>query len=232
MPRIAVNSTAPQPSRRARDRAAGQSSRSPTHGAVPACLVERRLERVDRRVREDRAVHTLLDRLALLECQLRRVREVEAELVRAHGRPRLDDVLAEHLAERRLQKVRGGVVGHRREPDGPRYDRAHAVGGRKALAAQDEHLVAVEAIRLDQLGANGRVVVSLDPALVGHLATARGIERRLAQLREEGSVAEVLERAELCEHVDLRVADELGRETRRLREIRGALPEPLLPGPA
>ena len=91
---------------------------------------------------------------------------------------------------------------------------SHAVAGREAVAAEDEHLVAVEAVRLDQLRANGRVAVALDPALVGHLAATRGIERRLAQLREERSVAEILERAELREDVDLRVADELGREAR------------------
>ena len=146
--------------------------------------------------------------------------------------PACVDVLAEHLAERRLQEVRRGVVRHRREADAPRDDRPHAVAGREALAAEEQHLVAVEAVRVDELRADRRVVVALDPALVGHLAAARRIERRLAQLREERAVAEILERAELGEDVDLRVADELGREPGRLREVGGALAEPLLPRPA
>ena len=100
------------------------------------------------------------------------------------------------------------------------------------MAAEDEHLVGVEAVGLDQLRANGRVVVALDPAVVGHLAAARGIERRLAQLREERSVAEILEGAELREDVHLRVADELGREPGRLGEVCGTLAEAFLPRPA
>ena len=141
--------------------------------------------------------------------------EVEPELVGTHRRARLLDVLAEHVAQRLLQEVRGGVVRHRREPDAPRHDGLDAVAGREAGAAEDERLVVAEAVRLDQLGAHGRVAVELDPARVGHLAAAGRIEGRLAELRQERAVAEVLERAELREHLRLRVADELGRRSPR-----------------
>ena len=160
--------------------------------------------------------------------QLARVGEVEAELVGPHGRAGLRDVVAEHLAERRLEQMRGRVVRHRREADAPRDDRADAIAGGEALAAKDERLVAVEPVRVDELGPRPGVVVALDPALVGDLAAARGVERRLPQLREERAVAELLERAELREHVGLLVADEVGREPGARREVGRALPEALL----
>ena len=100
------------------------------------------------------------------------------------------------------------------------------------VAAEEERLVAVEAERVDELGAHRRVVVPLDPALVGDLAAAGRVERRLAELREERAVAEILERAELREHVDLRVADELRCEPGVAREVGRALREPALARPA
>ena len=51
---------------------------------------------------------------------------------------------------------------------------------------------------------------------------ARGVERRLAQLREERAVAEVLVGVELGEDVGLVVADER-RRVGRAREVGGAL---------
>ena len=98
----------------------------------------------------------------------------------------------------------------------------------ESVSAEEERLVSVEAERVDQLGAHRRVVVALDPALVGDLPAAGGVERRLAELREERSVAEILERAELREHVDLRVADELRCEPCVAREVGRALREPAL----
>ena len=122
------------------------------------------------------------------------MREVEAELVGTHGRACLLDVVAEHLPQRLVEQVRGGVVRHRREADAPRDDRLDAVAGREPVTAEEEHLVVAEAVRLDELGADGRVVVELDPAVVGHLAATGRIERRLPQLGEERAVAEILER--------------------------------------
>ncbi len=202
------------------------------HRPEPARLVEGRLERVHGHVREDGAVDALLDLDALLVGQLRRVREVEAELVRANSGARLLDVVAEHLAKRGLEQVRRGVVRHRREADAPRNDRADAIPRREARAAEDERLVGLEPERVDELGPGRRVVVALDPALVGDLAAARRVERRLAELREEGAVAELLEGAELREHVDLRVPDEVRCEPRVAGEVGGPLREAALAGPA
>ena len=137
-------------------------------------------------------------------------------------------MLAEHLAERCLQQVRRGVVRHRREADAPRHDRADAIAAREARTAKEEDLVVVEAVRVDELGAHRRVVVALDPTVVGYLAAARRVERRLAQLREECAVAELLEGADLRQDVDLRVAHELRREPRIAGEVRRALGEPTL----
>ena len=77
-------------------------------------------------------------------------------------------------------------------------------------------------MRLHELGARARVAVELDHALVGDLAAAGGVERRLAQLREEGAVAEVLVGVELGEHVGLVVADER-RRVGCAGEVGGAL---------
>src|SRR5919109_1088334 len=62
----------------------------------------------------------------------------------------------------------------------------------------------------------------LDEALVADLAAALGVERRLAQLREEVAALERLERADLRQHLGLLVADELRREAGPLAELRGA----------
>ena len=94
--------------------------------------------------------------------------------------------------------------------------------GGEAGAAEDEHLVVADAVRLHELGAGGRVAVELDHALVGDLAAARRVERRLAQLREERAVAEILVGVELREHVGLVVADERRRVGRARRSRRRA----------
>ncbi len=128
---------------------------SPKSAIAPSCarLLERRLERVHGHVREDRAVDPLLDRLALVRCQLRGVGEVEAQLVGPDRRAGLRDVLTEHLAERGLQEVRRRVVRHRREAHAPRHDRPHAVARGESVAAEEKRLVVVEAVRVDELGA-------------------------------------------------------------------------------
>ena len=112
--------------------------------------------------------------LALLRRQLRGVREVEAELVGTHGRARLltcSPSTSRSAACSRCVAVWFAIVGNRTVHG---TTRAHAVAGGEALAAEEEHLVVVEAVGLDELRANGRVVVELDPALVGDLAATRG----------------------------------------------------------
>ena len=142
------------------------------HRAELARLVDGRLEDVQRVVLEDGAVDPLLDLVALLGGQLPAVREVEPELVGTDGRAGLLDVVAEHLAESLLEQVRGGVVRHRREADAPRDDRADAAAGGEAGAAEHEHLVVADPVRLHELGARRRIAVELDDPLVGDLAAA------------------------------------------------------------
>ena len=151
------------------------------------------------------------------------MREVEPELVGTHGRPRLADMVAENVLQRLVEQVRRGVVRHCGKADAPRDDCLHAVAGGKAAAAQKQRLVVAEAVRLDELGPRPGAVVELDEARIGDLSAARRVEGRLAELREEEPVADVLERAELGQHLRLRVADELGLESRRARELRRPL---------
>ncbi len=90
------------------------------HGAELPRLVDRRLEDVQRVVLEDGAVDPLLDLLTLVGGQLRRVREVEPELVRPDRRAGLLDVVAEHVPEGLLEEMSRSVVRHRRKAHAPR----------------------------------------------------------------------------------------------------------------
>ena len=186
-------------------------------------LVDRRLEDVHGPVLEHELVHAALDILSLLGSERAVVGEVEAELVGSHRGARLPYVLAEHISQRLLEEVRAGVVRHGREAHGPWHARADAISRGEARPAEEKRLVALEAIGIHELGNGAGPVVELDRAGIGHLTTAGGIERRLAQLGEEVVVVHDLERPDLRDDVGLRVADELGREVRRTREVGGAL---------
>ena len=61
-------------------------------------------------------VDPILDRGQVLSGERLAVGEVEAQLVGAHGRAGLAHVVAEPLAQRRVQEVGRGVVAHRRVP--------------------------------------------------------------------------------------------------------------------
>ena len=193
------------------------------HRAEPARFVDRRDEGAHRQVLEDLLVDEVLNSLPLFVRQLLRMREVEAKLVRAHGRARLLDVLAEHVAQRLVQEVRRGVVRHRREADGPGDNSSNPVAFGKRVTLEEQHLILLEPVGLSQLGADAGVVVTLDPAGVGDLAAARGIERRLPQLGEEEPVTHVLDCTELRQHLDLLVADELAAKAGALGELGRAL---------
>ena len=161
-------------------------------------LVDLRLEDVHGPVLEDELVHAALDLLSLLGGERAVVREVEAELVGSHRRARLPYVVAEHVSQRLLQEVRAGVVRHRREANGPRHARADAIARGEARPAEEERLVALEAIGIHELGDVAGAVVELDRAGIGHLTAAGRIERRLAQLREEVVVVHELSSAPIC----------------------------------
>ena len=66
--------------------------------------------RFGRRVAADLRVHQVLDLPQLVRRDRLEVREVEAQAVRRDERALLRDVRAEHLAQRGVQQMRGGVV--------------------------------------------------------------------------------------------------------------------------
>ncbi len=80
------------------------------HRAETAGLLQRGRDRAHRVVGEDPLVHAVLDVAQLLGAQRRGVAEVEAQLVGADVGAGLAHVLAEALAQRGVQQVRGGVV--------------------------------------------------------------------------------------------------------------------------
>jgi hypothetical protein len=86
----------------------------------------------------------------------------------------------------------------------------------KPSPRKDERLVLAEAERGCELGA---LPFGFDPALVAHLPAAVGIEGGLPELGEEGTVAEILDGADLREHLGLLPADELRLEAGLSREV-------------
>ena len=72
------------------------------------------LQPAHRAARLDPLVDPVLDRAQLLGAERLAVGEVEAQLVGADRGAGLADVVAEALAQRRVQEVGGGVVAHRR----------------------------------------------------------------------------------------------------------------------
>jgi len=186
------------------------------HRAEILRLGQRGLEDPHLQVRKDPLVHPGLHLCALLRRQRRRMREVEAELVGAHGGAGLASVVAEHLLQHLVEQVRRRVVRHRRVTHAPRHDGPDAVALSETRPLKHELLVAFEPQRLDEIRA--RAVLLLDPAGVGDLAAPRRIERRLGELDLEEAVAEVGVRGDRGPHVELLVADEL--RPRRAREAR------------
>ena len=89
---------------------------SPNSAIAPAAIAScgRLHLGLDRRVLQDLLVDDLLDLEQLLARERREVHEVEPQPIRRDERPRLLDVRAEHLPQRRVQQVRGGVVAPRR----------------------------------------------------------------------------------------------------------------------
>src|SRR3712207_117017 len=94
---------------------------------------------------------------------------------------------AEHPAKRLVEEVSRGVVRHRREADAPGNDGPHAVAFGEPLTGEDERLVVAEAMPRNELRPRA---VPLDPALIRDLAPTLGVERRLAELREERALFE------------------------------------------
>ena len=119
------------------------------------------------------------------------VREIEAQAIRRDERALLLNVRAEHLAQRRMQQMRGGVIQHDRGA-ALRVDlRLHAVADRDA-ARDERSLMAerrAELLRVGDLesrGADGKL------AGVADLAAAFRVERRA--LEHDGAFGAFLER--------------------------------------
>ena len=142
------------------------------------------------------------------------MREVEAKLVRTDGGACLANVVAEHVLQRLVQQVRRRVVRHRRKAHAPGNDGPHAVALGEAVPLDQQHLIVLEPICIAQVGTRRRIAVELDPPRVGDLTAARRIERRLAELSEVQPFLQLLERAELRQHIGFLVADELRTEAR------------------
>ena len=90
------------------------------------------------------------------------VREVEAQLVRTDVRTGLPHVVAEPLAQRRVEEMGGGVISHRGQPRVSLHHCAHVHAGTD-LALQGlerDGLVVAEPVNVDHAGpARGRLHV-------------------------------------------------------------------------
>ena len=191
------------------------------HRAEAARLVQRGRERPHRMVGEDLRVHHVLDVAHLLLAQRRAVREVEPQLVGPDVGARLADVLAEALAQRRVQQVRRGVVALGQPPRGiDARDHALALVQLALDRLEHERLVVAEAHDVDDPGA-AVAVRALDHALVGDLAAAGRVERRLDELGQHAPVL-LRHRADRGRLLERLVAGE-GRRPARLGERRDPL---------
>ena len=103
-------------------------------------------------------------------------------------------MLAEHDAQGVVQQVRRRVVAGRLvAPHGVDHRLgALALGDRALDRARHDHLVVLELHDVLDLELAG---VGVDPARVGDLPAALGVERRLRELDGDAAVAELAERA-------------------------------------
>ncbi len=169
-----------------------------------------------------------LDLAQLLRRQRLQVREVEAQTVRRHQRTRLAHVRAQHLAQRRVQDVRAGVVAHRVAAQALVHDRLDRVAD--AQRARFE----VPDVRHDAAVADVLRVLDHEAALgpddlaaVAHLAAALGVERRVVQRRPRLDAPRQLRRQLPHHRVAVQQdADDRRERARRLvaHELGGASP--------
>ena len=135
-------------------------------------------------------VHLPLDLGEHLGLDPAAVREVEAQLVRAHVRSGLPHALTQGAAQRPVEDVGGGVVGLRGVTPGGVNPRGHLGAlGQVPVQRNAQHLVVADAEDIAHLGVPG---VAVDPALIGHLPAALRVERRLGDLHQGRAIALVL----------------------------------------
>ena len=168
-------------------------------------------DRVDVVVVGDPAVDAVLDGGDVLRRQRLAVREVEAKLVRANGRSRLTDVVAEPLAQRGVQQVGCGVMRRGRE------SRVFVDGRADGLALLEcalghldgDDLVVTDPVDVDDLAAGA---VGLERAGVRDLASALCVEDAFTELEDH-----LAGRARLVLDRDDRRGLRRGRRSRRTR---------------
>ena len=152
-------------------------------------LVRRHHADFRRSVLADDGVHFGLDRFDVLARHRRGVREVETEIVGLDQRALLRDVLAQTVAQRRMQQVRrrmvGADLGAAHAVDLQFGDVADLGRPRDHLADMREHIAGA---LLHVVDAETPAAGEEDLALVARLAAAFGVERRLVE-HEFGLVA-------------------------------------------
>ena len=202
-----------------------RSARAPISAAYSR-VVTKGLHRV---VLDDAAVGQVFDLAQLGHGRGAPRLVVEAQPVGSDEGAGLADVVAEHYAQRVVQQVGGGMVAGR-------LVTAHGVDHRLgALAldhaafgeAADDDLVGLKAHHVDHVELAG---VGVDPAGVGDLAAALGVERRFFELEHHAPVGEHPGGAHHGVDLEAFVAHERGLERRSVAlEGLKASPGPVSP---
>ena len=152
-----------------------------SHGAPGLGLRQRQLLGGDGQAVQHRVVHQILHLQDLLGGDGLKVGKVEAQTIRLHQRAGLMDVVAQHLLQRGIQQVGGGVgAAHGAAAlriDGGGNAVAHMEGAPQQLAVV--HILA--ALVLLDVGHHKLRAVGGDDAVVGHLTAHLGVERGLIQ---------------------------------------------------
>ena len=141
------------------------------------------LDHLDAVVAQHLPVGEVFDVLQLFVVDRGEVREVEAQMRGIDQRARLLHVLAQHIAQRGMQKVRAGVVAHGGAADFVVDHRVHFVADVDGLLGDD----AVRAHALHGIGHafnfgdDGVVVFAVEPADIADLSARIGVERRVIE---------------------------------------------------
>ena len=136
----------------------------------------------DRRVARDLLVDDALDAFELLSRDRLEMDEVEAEPIRRHERSGLFHMRAQHLSQRGVQQMRGGVVAARGITgvgvDFRRDDIAHTQGARRHAHAVSPRQPGAHPHQTFDRGVGALVENS---SRIGHLTAGLEIERRFLQ---------------------------------------------------
>ena len=123
--------------------------------------------------------------------------EVEAQPVRRDERARLVHVLAEHLAQRRVQQMRRRVIALGVATP-VASARAPCTRPKCELARRASPIAAVPPVDLAHVVDVDAPAVADDLAVIGDLAAGLGVERRLAQQHRDATVRRDAEPPSTC----------------------------------